>query len=98
MQNIGTFELDWTTVFVIVISVAVLILQIWLCRKGKKLAVKLIPSGVLSVCAIVCGILSEYVNGWDGLGYLFFTLLSVWLIVVCGIGWGLSRCKASPSC
>ena len=98
MQNAGAFEFDWTTVFVIVLSVAVLILQIWLCQKGKKRSVKLIPVGVLSVCAVVCRILSEYANGWDAFGYLFFTLLSAWLIVVCGIGWGLSRCKGSPSC
>ena len=89
MHDSGLFELDWTTVFLIVLSVAVLFLQIWLCRKGKKLLVKLIPLGILILSTVVFHTLSVWAAGWDALGYLFFALLSAWLVVVCGIGWGI---------
>lgn len=93
MHNTGAFGIDWTKVFVIVLSVAVLLLQIWLCRKGKKLPIKLIPLVVFSVCAVVCGILSEYVRGVDNMMCHILMLRSIRLAVVCGIGWGLSSPK-----
>jgi len=93
MQNIDALQIVSARWFFFALSVAVLILQIWLCRKGKKLSVKLIPLVALSVCAVVCGVLSEYVRGVDGMACQTLMLRLIRLAVVCGVGWGLSSPK-----
>ena len=81
-------EIDYPTIVVIVSVMATLILQLLLCFKAKKIFIKLIPIALLMVSSIVLYICSVTINGWDGLGYLFFALLSFSLILVCGLGWG----------
>ena len=82
-------EIDFPTIVVFVSVIATLILQLLLCFKAKKIFTKLFPVALLIVSTIVFYICSATINGWDGLGYLFFTLLSVGLIFMCGIGWGI---------
>lgn len=82
-------EIDFPTIVVSASAIATLILQLLLCFKVKKLFIKLLPIALLIVSTIVFSICSASINGWDGLGYLFFTLLSVGLIFMCGIGWGI---------
>ena len=83
------FEIDLPTVIVFVSVIATLILQFLLCFKVKKISMKLLPMALLIVSTIVFSICSASVNGWDGLGYLFFALLSFGLLFVCGIVWGV---------
>ncbi len=83
------FEIDFTTVIILVSAISALILQLLLCFKVKRTVIKFVPIALLTVSTIVFSICSAYINGWDGFGYLFFALLSFGLIFVCGIGWGL---------
>ena len=83
------FEIDFTTIVVLVCAIATLILQLLLCFKAKKIIIKLLPIALLIVSTFVFYICSVSINGWDGLGYLFFALLSFGLIFVCGIGWAI---------
>ena len=87
MNGIGHFEIDATTVFVLVISILVLILQLLLCYKAKKLFLKLIPIILLVISTIVFSVLSACIGGWDGIGLLFFALFSFGLLFVSGFGW-----------
>ena len=82
-------EIDYPTIVVFVSVIATLILQLLLCFKAKKIFIKLLPITLLIVSTIVFSICSATINGWDGLGYLFFALLSFGLILVCSIGWGV---------
>lgn len=82
-------EIDFPAIVVFVSVIATLILQLLLCFKAKKIFIKLIPIALLIVSTIVFYICSTTINGWDGLGYLFFALLSFGLILVCGLGWGV---------
>ena len=82
-------EIDYPTIVVFVSVIATLILQLLLCFKAKKIFIKLLPITLLIVSTIVFSICSASINGWDGLGYLFFALLSFGLILVCSIGWGV---------
>ena len=82
-------EIDFPAVVVFVSVIATLILQLMVCFKVKKIFLKLLPMALLVVSTIVFSICSASVNGWDGLGYLFFALLSFGLLFVCGIGWGV---------
>ena len=83
------FEIDFPTIVVLVCAIATLILQLLLCFKAKKIFIKLLPIALLIVSTFVFYICSVSINGWDGLGYLFFALLSFGLIFVCGIGWAI---------
>ena len=82
-------EIDYPTTVVFVSVIASLILQLLLCFKAKKIFIKLLPIALLIVSTIVFYVCSASINGWDGLGYLFFALLSFGLLFVCGIGWGI---------
>ncbi len=83
------FEFDYAAVTVFVSVIMALLLQLWLCFKIKRTFIKLIPIALLIVSTIVFYICAVAINGWDGLGYLFFAFLSFGLIFVCGIGWGI---------
>ena len=87
MNNSCTFELDYTTVVVLISVIVTLFLQILLCFKSKRIWVKGLPAMLLVLSAIVFSICSAWIGGWDAFGYLFFAFLSNGLIFVCGIGW-----------
>ena len=82
-------ELDFPTIVVFISVIAALILQLLLCFKAKKIFIKLLPIALLIVSTIVFCVCSATINDWDGLGYLFFALLSFGLIIVCGVAWGV---------
>ena len=87
MNNSCTFELDYTTVVVLISVIVTLFLQILLCFKSKRIWVKGLPAMLLVVSTIVFSVCSARIGGWDAFGYLFFAFLSFGLIIVCGIGW-----------
>ena len=82
-------EIDLPTIVVFISVICTLILQLLLCFKVKKIFIKLLPIALLIVSTIVFSVCSASINGWGGLGYLFFALLSFGLILVCGVGWGV---------
>jgi len=82
-------EIDFPTIVVFASVIATFILQLLLCFKAKKIFIELLPIALFIVLTIVFSVCSATINGWDGLGYLFFALLSFGLILVCGIGWGV---------
>ena len=81
--------MDFPAIVVCASVIVTLVLQILLCFKVEKVLMKLLPIALLVISTIVFSICSAIINGWDGLGYLFFALLSFGLILVCGIGWGI---------
>ena len=83
------FEFDAPTIVVFVSVIAVLALQLLLCFKVKRTLIKFLPIVLLVISTIVFYVFAVSINGWDGLGYLFFAVLSFGLIFVCGIGWGV---------
>ena len=82
-------ELDFPAIVVFISVIVTLILQLLLCFKAKKRFIKLFPIALLVVSTIIFCVCSATINGWDGLGYFFFALLSFGLIIVCGVAWGV---------
>ena len=80
-------DFDPASLVIIALVTSVFIIQLLLCLKAKKMLIKLVPIILLVISTVVFFICSMAVNGWDGLGYLFFALLSMCLIAVCGICW-----------
>lgn len=88
------FDIWWgevnLTVLVLVLSVLFLMpLQIWLCFKVKSLFVRLFPVGLLTVAGGWFLTLFYTIPGWDGLGYILFAVYAAFMIVACGVGWGM---------
>ena len=82
----GNIEL---TSLVLVFSIVVLLpTQILLCFKVKS-SVRLLPVIVLSILTICFAIMSIVISGWDGLGYIFLAIFSGFMLLMCGIGWGV---------
>ena len=82
-------HIDYAAIVGIISTTVAFVTQYLLCIKARKLLVKLIPSVLLLISTVVFSVLSAIKNGWDGLGYLFFALLSLTLIFVCGLAWVL---------
>lgn len=89
MYHPDFFEIDLPAIVVCTAVIAILFLQLLLCRKAKTISIKLIPIAVLTLSTIIFFVCTVRASNWDALGYLFFTLLSVGLIFVCCIGWGI---------
>lgn len=89
MNQPNAFTIDLSTVIVWVSAVITLCLQLWLCRKAKRLFIKLLPAVLLTIATIVLFVCAEHADAWDALGYAFFALLSFGLLLICGAGWGL---------
>ena len=88
MLDLRFIEID-TTAFVVIASVLIMVLQMLLCFLVKKRFMKLLPVSVLGISTVVFSICCVFADGWDAIGYLFFAIFSVGLLIVCGIGWGI---------
>ncbi len=77
------------TFVVYLTSILVITAQLLLCFKGKRLWIKLIPNVAMLVSSIAFAVMAQMADGWDGFGYLFFFLLSVWLLALTGFCWFL---------
>ncbi len=82
-------ELDYATVVIFISAIIALTVQLFLCFKAKRLLIRLLPIALLAASAIVFSVCSAATGGWDGFGYLFFALLSLGLIFVCGLAWAI---------
>lgn len=88
------FDIWWgdvnLTVLVLAASVLFLLpLQLLLCFKAESLFVRLFPVGLLAVVGVWFLFLFYAVPGWDGLGYIIFAIYAAFMVIVCGLGWGV---------
>lgn len=76
--------------FVLTFSIVVLLpIQLLLCFKVKSVAIRLLPVTVLSIVTFICMAMGMNSNDWDGLGYLFLAIFAGFMVLMCGIGWGI---------
>ena len=67
----------------------VLPLQLLLCFKARRVAVRLIPTILFPLISVAFLVPTLTVTGWDSLGYLFFMILAVFAWVIDGVAWGI---------
>ena len=78
------------TTFVLIFSAAVLLpIQLLLCFKVKKKAIRLFPIVVLFILMFIFSVMAVAVDGWDSLGYLFLAIFTGLMLIACGMGWGI---------
>ena len=84
---IGEIEL---TAFVLLVSLVLLFpTQLLFCFKVRNPAIRLLPVIAFSISTAGFAILALAVPGWDGLGYVFLAVFSGFLLLGCGVGWGV---------
>jgi len=88
MFDVWAGDIELTTA-VLIFSVVLLSVQLLLCFKAKSKAIRLLPAITLSIATIIFVVMSVAITGWDGLGYVFLAIFTGFMLLMCGMGWGL---------
>ena len=89
MFDVWMGEIELTTA-VLIFSIAVLLpIQLLLCFKVKSRAIRLLPVILLSFPTIIFVMMSVAITGWEGLGYIFLAVFTGFMLLMCGVGWGI---------
>lgn len=86
MIDININEID---VRLIIIFILVLMFQLFLCYKAKKISVKLMPVILLVISTIVLYVLAVIIGGWDGFFLVSYAIFSFILLLASGLGWAI---------
>lgn len=84
---IGGFEL--TTVVLIFSVVVLLTVQLLLCFKVKSKIIRLLPAVLLSIPTLIFAVMAVRATGWDRVGHILFAVFGGFMMLMCGIGWGI---------
>lgn len=77
------------TVVLIFSAVIFLITQLLLCFKVKRRIIRLLPVIVLSALTMICIAMSIRITSLDGLLYILLAVFTSFMLLICGIGWGI---------
>ena len=89
MFDVWMGDIELTTAVLIFSVVVLLPIQLLLCFKVKSKAIRLLPVILLSIPTIIFVMMSVAITGWDGLGYIFLAIFTGFMLLMCGVGWGI---------
>ena len=89
MFDVWMGDIELTTAVLIFSIVLLLPIQHLLCFKVKSIAIRLLPVILLSIPTIIFTVMSVAITGWDGLGYIFLAIFTGFMLLMCGVGWGI---------
>ena len=69
--------------------VVVLPVQLILCFKSKSMGPRFVPIMIFAILAMLSIIMNQTTTGWVGLAHIFFAIYALFMIFMCGIGWGI---------
>ena len=84
---IAITETLFTALTVFSAFLLVLPLQLLLCFKARRQAVKLLPVLLLSAAVILFGVLGFALGDWSGIGFILLAALAGLLLLFCAFGW-----------
>lgn len=94
MFDVWMGDIELTTAVLIFSVVVLLPVQLLLCFKIKSRIIRLLPVILLSIPTICFAVMSVATMGWDGLGYIFLAAFTGFMLLMCGVGWGIWKiCK-----
>ena len=89
MFDVWMGDIELTT-FTLIFSIVVLLpVQLLLCFKVKSKAIRLLPVILLSIPTLFFIVMAAITTGWDNLGYMFLVVFMGFMLLMCGIGWGV---------
>lgn len=88
MLHFGDIDIR-TDIFLLISAAVLLTVQLLLCFKVKLKLFRLAPVCLLGVLTLVLTVFTFAADGWDALGFLLLALCAAFLLMICGIGWGI---------
>ena len=89
MFDVWMGDIELTT-FTLIFSIVVLLpVQLLLCFKVKSKAIRLLPVILLSIPALFFIVMAAAATAWDHLGYVILVIFIGFMLLTCGIGWGI---------
>jgi len=82
-------EIELTTVVLFFSIIILLPIQLLLCFKVKSKIIRLLPIIVLSIPTLIFIIMATTTQGWDVLGYIFLSIFTGFMMLICGVAWGI---------
>ena len=89
MFDVWMGDIELTTAVLIFSLIVLLPIQLLLCFKVKSKAIRLLPIILLSIPTLIFIVMSTTTQGWDGLGYIFLAFFTGFMMLICGVGWGI---------
>lgn len=89
MFDIWIGDMELTTVVLIFSVVVLLTVQLLLCFKVKSKVIRLLPIVLLSIPTLLFAVMAMRETGWGHLVYLIFAIFCGFMLLVCGVGWGI---------
>lgn len=89
MFDVHWGDLELTAFTLGVALLLVLPLQLVLCFKVRRRALRLLPAALFAGTAVVFLLMSAAVSNWTGVFYLVLAIFNGILLAACGLGWGI---------
>ena len=89
MFDIWIGDINLAYILMIVSAVLILPVQLLLCFKVKSRIIRFIPVIALLIIAIIAIIRYANAIDWDGLGFVVVVMYEAFMLLMCGIGWGV---------
>ena len=61
--------------------------QIFLCFKARRLVVRLLPTVLSDLAAMVCGVMCMILTGWDVFAWMIFLFCFLIMLGACALAW-----------
>ena len=87
MFDVWMGDIELTTVVLIFSVIVLLPFQLLLCFKVKSKTILLLPVILLSIPILFFIVMAT--TDWDHLGYTFLVIFLGFMLLMCGIGWGI---------
>ena len=89
MVDLGFIKIDTSNFIAILIGIAIFVVQLILLFKAKKLIIKLMPTILFVIAAIVflIGFATTGGNGWDAVGWLLLMVFAIIYLGVSAFAW-----------
>lgn len=82
-------EIELTTLVLLLTLLVILPVQIFLCFRVKNLFIRLLPVILLSGLILIYVTMGMAYSGWDTVGYTLLAILTGFMLLVCGLIWGV---------
>ena len=89
MFDVWLGDIELTTLVLNISFIVIIPVQIVLCFKAKRKAVRLLPVIIFCIPTIIFTFMAMIISGWDGIGYIFLAIFSGFMLLACGIAWGI---------
>lgn len=89
MFDVWVNGMELTVAFLVFTILILLPVQLLLCFKVKSKVIRLLPVILLSIPTLFFIYKAIISTGWDNLRYIFPTIFTGFMLIMCGIGWSI---------